>query len=69
MGLQDFDPSQRGKPDALNQSAEQLNGILKGEHILSVRQFDTTTLDMIFHWSGEMSDIAGKNYKADFLNL
>src|SRR3990172_11896613 len=68
MGSQDFDPAQKGEPDLLNHSAEQLNGSLKGKDILSVRQFDTPTLDRIFYWSIEMAEIARKGYKADFLS-
>src|SRR3989344_6248708 len=68
MGLQDFDPLRRGKPDCLNHSAEKLNGSLKGKDILSVRQFDPATLDQIFYWSVEMAEIAKKGYKADFLS-
>ena len=68
MGLQDFDPLRRGKPDFLNHSAEKLNGSLKGKDILSVRQFDPATLDQIFYWSVEMAEIAKKGYKADFLS-
>ncbi|MFH1864037.1 MAG: aspartate carbamoyltransferase [bacterium] len=56
------------RPDFLNHSAEQLNGSLKGKDILSVRQFDKTTLDEIFNWSLEMAEIAKKGYKADFLS-
>lgn len=68
MGLQDFDPSIKGGPDSLNHSAERLNGSLKGKDILSVRQFDTATLDHIFSWSVELAGVAKKGYKADFLS-
>lgn len=63
-----LEPSLRGKPDFLNHSAEQLNGSLKGKDILSVRQFDTTTLDQIYNWSEEMAEITRRGYKADFLS-
>jgi len=52
----------------LNHSAEQLNGSLKEKDILSVRQFDTATLDHVFSWSVEMTAIPREGYKADFLS-
>lgn len=68
MARPDFDPAQREKPDYLNHSAEHLNGHLKDKDILSVRQFDISTLDHIYNWSVEMAAIAKKGYRADFLS-
>jgi len=67
MALPDLSPNQRGV-DFLNNSAEHLNGNLRGNDILSVRQFDTETLDHIFSWSLEMAEIARRGYRADFLS-
>lgn len=63
----DLSANQRGT-DTLNQSAEHLNGNLRGKDILSVKQFDTQTLDHIYNWSLEMGQIAEKGYRVDVLS-
>ena len=68
MGLQEYQQGLDRSKDSLNHSAEHLNGNLKGKDILSVRQFDTTTLDCIYSWSQEMAEIAEKGYRADVLS-
>jgi len=59
---------ERDTNDHLNQSAEHLNGNLKGKDIISVRQFDRVTLDHIFFCSLEMAEIARKGYRVDALS-
>src|SRR3989344_2517338 len=68
MGLQEYQQGLDRSKDSLNHSAEHLNGNLKGKDILSVRQFDTTTLDCIYSWSQEMAEIARKGYRVDVLS-
>lgn len=68
MGLQDYQQGLARGMDSLNHSAEHLNGNLKGQDILSVRQFDSVTLDHIFEMSLEMERIAQKGYRVDVLS-
>lgn len=51
----------------LTESAERLNGFLKGKDILSTSQFDRESLDHIFAWTTEMGKMEEKIGSTDIL--
>lgn len=64
MARLDFDPGQRGGPDRLsgrelgtNPPHELLHTNIRGKDILSVRQFDRSTLDYLFERTDEMREL------------